>query len=85
MKNTCKYCKSTEHTIDTCPDILCKICNNKGHPHWKCVPIEPDNNNIVELKLEEKDIISPEKLNKTNNINDLKDYKEFSNIPWGEL
>ena len=32
----CKYCKSKEHLIDTCPDILCKLCNTKGHPHWKC-------------------------------------------------
>ena len=32
----CKYCKLTDHYIDNCPDILCKKCNDRGHPHWKC-------------------------------------------------
>ncbi len=32
----CKYCKKTTHTIDNCPDIMCKICKQSGHPHWRC-------------------------------------------------
>ena len=32
----CKYCKKTDHLIDTCTSILCKICNKSGHPHWNC-------------------------------------------------
>lgn len=32
----CKYCKSEEHTIDNCPIIICKRCNEKGHVDWKC-------------------------------------------------
>lgn len=32
----CKYCKMEDHYIDECPDILCKRCNDRGHPHWKC-------------------------------------------------
>lgn len=32
----CKYCKSNEHTIDKCPIITCKLCNEKGHADWKC-------------------------------------------------
>lgn len=32
----CKYCRMSDHFIDTCPEILCKKCNDRGHPHWKC-------------------------------------------------
>jgi hypothetical protein len=32
----CKYCKSEEHSIDNCPIIVCKRCNEKGHVDWKC-------------------------------------------------
>lgn len=32
----CKYCKSQNHFIDTCPDIICRLCKQYGHPHWKC-------------------------------------------------
>lgn len=32
----CKYCKLSDHFIDSCPEILCKKCNERGHPHWKC-------------------------------------------------
>lgn len=32
----CKYCKLNDHFIDSCPEILCKKCNERGHPHWKC-------------------------------------------------
>lgn len=33
----CKYCKMSDHFIDLCPEILCKKCNERGHPHWKCI------------------------------------------------
>ena len=32
----CKYCKKEDHTIDFCPDIICKGCKQYGHAHWKC-------------------------------------------------
>jgi hypothetical protein len=32
----CKYCKSQNHLIDTCQDIICRVCKQYGHPHWKC-------------------------------------------------
>ena len=32
----CKYCKLNDHFIDSCPEIMCKKCNEQGHPHWKC-------------------------------------------------
>ncbi len=32
----CKYCKSTDHVIDDCTEIICKNCKKYGHVHWKC-------------------------------------------------
>ena len=32
----CKYCKKKNHNIDYCPEIICKLCKQYGHPHWKC-------------------------------------------------
>ncbi len=40
----CKYCKKTDHLIDTCTSILCKICNKSGHPHWNCKNSAPAKN-----------------------------------------
>jgi len=32
----CKYCKKRTHLIDHCPTIICKQCNQRGHPTWLC-------------------------------------------------
>ncbi len=47
----CKYCKSTDHVIDDCTEIICKNCKEYGHVHWKCT-----NNNVkVTRKKDKKD------------------------------
>ena len=59
----CKYCKMEDHYIDDCPDILCKRCNDRGHPHWKCTGKKksaPSRSSVtvqvVEEKVEEKPV-----------------------------
>ncbi len=32
----CKYCHSTDHTIDRCQTIVCRNCKGIGHPVWTC-------------------------------------------------
>tara|TARA_Y100000389_G_C17426392_1_gene499798 strand:+ start:1261 stop:1569 length:309 start_codon:yes stop_codon:yes gene_type:complete len=96
----CKYCKSKEHLIDTCPEILCKLCNKKGHPHWKCElsnksqprqnkeikSVISKNNNIIEICIKEEDIIIPEIINITKlNISNIKSIKDIPSVPWGDL
>ena len=33
---SCKYCHEENHSIDSCPNIICKKCNKQGHPQWLC-------------------------------------------------
>lgn len=33
---SCKYCYQTDHTIENCKTIICKVCRESGHPHWLC-------------------------------------------------
>ncbi len=33
---SCKYCFQTDHTIEQCKTILCRVCKEIGHPHWLC-------------------------------------------------
>jgi len=88
MKKPCKYCKSTEHIIDFCPEILCKICNKRGHPHWKCKEKVIENKkDINEIKIDKEKIIKPyiKKLRDCSTLNTIDDYMNIINIPWGEL
>ena len=89
----CKYCKSRDHIIDNCPDILCKICNKKGHPHWKCTLLnkkvekkEIKKKNIKEMNIPNSKIVHQEIINiidiNINNVNNISDIKE---IPWGNI
>jgi hypothetical protein len=32
----CKYCYQSDHTIENCKTIICKVCRDSGHPHWLC-------------------------------------------------
>jgi predicted metal-binding protein len=59
----CKYCKTNDHLIDTCPSIMCKTCNKYGHPHWKCTntpvvketkPVNKKPKNNIVLVVEEQ-------------------------------
>jgi hypothetical protein len=96
----CKYCKSKEHLIDTCPEILCKLCNLKGHPHWKCEmsnksqsqpnkevkSVISKKSNIVEICIKEGDIISPDTINIIKlNMSNIKSIKDIPSVPWGDL
>jgi hypothetical protein len=88
MKKPCKYCKSIEHVIDFCPEILCKICNERGHPHWKCKAVEKDK--IVDIKnidIDDKNIIPPVQMKSVDcsGLKNINDYINIVNIPWGEL
>ena len=47
----CKYCKSTDHVIDDCKEIVCKNCKKHGHVHWKCVY---NKNNDIKIQKKEK-------------------------------
>ncbi len=88
MKKLCKYCKSSEHTIDFCPEILCKICNKRGHPHWKCKSKITDKKiEINNIKIDEKNIMKPiqEKKYDCSNLKTIDDFMNIINIPWGEL
>jgi hypothetical protein len=88
MKKPCKYCKSTEHIIDSCPEILCKICNERGHPHWKCkVKVTEKKPEINEIKIDKEKIIKPcrEKSSDCPTLDSIDDYMNIINIPWGEL
>ena len=40
----CKYCHDKNHQIDKCPNIICKKCNEQGHPQWLCSEITKNNN-----------------------------------------
>lgn len=33
---SCKYCFQSDHTIEHCKTILCRVCKEIGHPHWLC-------------------------------------------------
>lgn len=33
---SCKYCFQSDHTIEQCKTILCRVCKEIGHPHWLC-------------------------------------------------
>ena len=92
----CKYCKSKDHIIDVCPEILCKLCNKKGHPHWKCElsnKIKKDDKTdisnkkkIIELNIKKDDIIIPEIINITKlDINNIRTLKDIPSVPWGDL
>ena len=87
MKKLCKYCKSPEHTIDTCPEILCKICNQRGHPHWKCKSKDIIEKEIQEINIKNSMITKPiiNKLRDCSNVKSLSDYMNIIDVPWGEL
>lgn len=73
----CKYCKLSGHLIDHCPDIICKICKEYGHAHWKCI------------KKEKKSSVSKPQtkpmVGDSLNVKSLKDMVEYIDKPWNEL
>ena len=44
FNRSCKYCKSPEHKIDNCPDVICLNCKKVGHPHWLCESSQDSHN-----------------------------------------
>lgn len=82
MKNSrkkklyCKYCHFNTHTIDFCPEIICRNCQKKGHPDWKC-----------ETKFKKIERITPIEI-KTIEITEeknLSDYTKYLNDRWVSL
>ena len=90
MKKICKYCKSDTHTIDNCTEILCKICNKKGHPHWKC-PLnkkEKEKKKIIrEIEIDEKLIKKPSNIKLYNMKEEysIEELYEIKDISWDKF
>lgn len=86
----CKYCKSKEHNIDNCKEILCKTCRQYGHPHWKCKKTKNNNNNapglgfIRDNKYNKNKIINRNK-EEENNIPNIKEYLQYMDKSWSEI
>lgn len=82
-KFKCKYCKSIEHYIDNCPEIICRLCNKKGHAHWKCKECIKEENDEEEEKEIKKIKIDTNNLLIKNKyyFNYIIDYNE-KEIPW---
>ncbi len=77
----CKYCKSQEHEIDNCKDILCRLCKKYGHPHWKCNlnPRNPKFNSNSEYKNNFRDRNKNNNDNGNDNGNENKDENKDEN------
>lgn len=71
----CKYCKETDHFIDKCPEIICKICKNKGHPHWRC--------SSKKIKFNRFEVVSVSKI-KSQELK-LVDFIKYQNISWEKI
>jgi len=90
----CKYCKNKNHAIDNCPDIICRICKQYGHPHWKCkknltnkshgptIQVSNNTSNNISKKKHR-----PSKFNtfeSTENVN-IEYFKQYLDVSWGEI
>lgn len=51
---SCKYCFQSDHTIEQCKTILCRVCKEIGHPHWLCTKDKK-----VIKKVPSKPMVSP--------------------------
>ena len=81
----CKYCKSQEHYIDNCPDIICRLCKQFGHPHWKCKTkqqgISQHSNKIQNC--ENQDLTN--NVLKVDNHQKLEDFYQYMDKSWSEI
>lgn len=73
----CKYCKSKNHNIDECLEIICKNCKKKGHPHWKCIN---DTKEVKYVKKNEKDNNL-----KNNYIENLDEVSQYEGMKWSQI
>ena len=65
----CHYCHSCEHNINDCPNIICRYCNEVGHPKWLCKNKNKKNDkNNKSKKNNEKDIMLYNYIIENNNI-----------------
>lgn len=67
----CHYCHLNDHVINNCPTIICRLCNEVGHPKWLC-----DKKN--------KKINDTNKL-KRNNEKDISYYLKLKIKKWSEI
>lgn len=78
----CKYCKKNTHEIDNCQDIICKICKQYGHPHWKCKskqqnkPKQPQQQQLQQQKSIKQN------LNIADDNVKLGDFVQYLNVSW---
>ena len=75
---TCQYCHSKDHTINNCPNIICRYCKQVGHPKWLC-----KNKNNIENK-EKKYYNDNEKIKKQIDKN-INYYLKLQKYKWSEI
>ena len=63
----CKYCKSKDHVIDDCTEIICKNCKKYGHVHWKCT--YNTNNDVKIIRKKDKRDKRDKRIKKDNKKN----------------
>ena len=83
----CKYCKSPDHFIDNCTDIICRQCKQYGHPHWKC---KNKQQNTFQQQSNNKNQKNNKQTSVPQRIIDhqyqtIQDYYQYMGKTWSEL
>jgi len=68
---SCKYCHEENHSIDSCPNIICKKCNKQGHPQWLCKEKKKNNQYFNKSKDKDKDKDKDKELSKKYNSKNM--------------
>lgn len=64
---SCKYCFQSDHTIEQCKTILCRVCKEIGHPHWLCTKDKKSIKKVISKPmLSPKNPVTPTFSEKTN-------------------
>ena len=95
MSNFCKYCKKNDHNIDNCKEIICKSCNKRGHPYWKCSNLsgvakpKPKKLPNVQQQTSNDKFTTVNRKNVVNDdgkyITDLEQVDIYKNKVWGDI
>lgn len=70
----CHYCHSSDHNINDCPNIICRYCNEVGHPKWLC-----------KNKNKKNDKNDKNNKPKKNNEKDISYYLKLKLKKWSEI
>ena len=85
----CKYCHLTDHFIDSCPTIICKICKEVGHPQWLCITkkqqVKQKKNPSLEKKYQFSEDIKKKKVFENNSNKNIDYYVKLSNKQWSDF